>query len=207
MKTSKLLSQLCLNAHISMSSIAIFLLVGLSFSSAANNLETVTSNAKTGLQPTNQITVKPPLRTFFLVRHGEKLSGENPDLSEQGRNRALALANTLSAVELELVFSTEYTRTQQTALPTAKSQHLSIKSYNPRELANFAKHLLTNPSKSVLIVGHSNTTPQLVELLGGEPGSEINEKSEFDRLYIVTVISSEIDSSTPSLTTTTLLKY
>ena len=35
-------------------------------------------------------------------------------------------------------------------------------------------------------VGHSNTTPRLVELLGGKPNSVINE-GELDRLYIVTI--------------------
>ena len=37
-----------------------------------------------------------------------------------------------------------------------------------------------------LVVGHSNTTPSVVELLGGDPGSKI-EKTEYDRLYIVTI--------------------
>jgi hypothetical protein len=38
-----------------------------------------------------------------------------------------------------------------------------------------------------LIVGHSNTTPELTKLLGGDSGTEINEKGEYDRLYIVTI--------------------
>ena len=35
------------------------------------------------------------------------------------------------------------------------------------------------------MVGHSNTTPALVEALGGDPGSPI-ESLEYDRLYMVT---------------------
>jgi 2,3-bisphosphoglycerate-dependent phosphoglycerate mutase len=38
-----------------------------------------------------------------------------------------------------------------------------------------------------LVVGHSDTTPELVGLLGGEPGPAIDEPSEYDRLYIVTI--------------------
>ena len=38
---------------------------------------------------------------------------------------------------------------------------------------------------TILVVGHSNTTPPLVEFLGGDPGTEINELGEFDRLYVL----------------------
>ena len=38
-----------------------------------------------------------------------------------------------------------------------------------------------------LVVGHSSTTPKVAELLGGKPGTSIDEPSEYDRLYIVTV--------------------
>jgi hypothetical protein len=40
------------------------------------------------------------------------------------------------------------------------------------------------------VVGHSNTTPAAVELLGGEPGAEIDEADEYDRLYILTIATS-----------------
>ncbi|MDO6640368.1 phosphoglycerate mutase family protein [Shewanella sp. 5_MG-2023] len=145
--------------------------------------------------------------TIFLVRHGEKQTGEDPQLTEQGKNRALALANTLSAIKLDAVYSTQYQRTEQTALPTANSQYLKISYYNPRELAEFASQLQLNSGAKVLVVGHSNTTPKLVNLLGGEPGTEINEKSEFDRLYIVTIFAPSITEKPAAQVSTTLLKY
>ena len=37
----------------------------------------------------------------------------------------------------------------------------------------------------IAVSGHSNTTPALVKLLGGEPGVPIEEKTEYDRLYMV----------------------
>ena len=51
-----------------------------------------------------------------------------------------------------------------------------------------------------VVAGHSNTTPQLVAALGGEPGEPINESYEFDRLYQVVIGK---DGSV----TTTLLRY
>ena len=38
-----------------------------------------------------------------------------------------------------------------------------------------------------LVVGHSNTVPDLVERLGGDGGEAIEEAGEYDRLYIVTL--------------------
>ena len=38
-----------------------------------------------------------------------------------------------------------------------------------------------------LVVGHSNTVPELVALLGGDGGPPIDEAGEYDRLYVVTL--------------------
>ena len=46
------------------------------------------------------------------------------------------------------------------------------------------------------VVGHSNTTPALTELLGGDPGGPIEEKNEYDRLYIVSMSAEGRVSST-----------
>ena len=61
-----------------------------------------------------------------------------------------------------------------------------MKLYDPRELPSLVAQLRRIGGRH-LIVGHSNTIPKTVELLGGEPGLAINEKSEYDRLYIVDV--------------------
>ena len=47
-----------------------------------------------------------------------------------------------------------------------------------------------------LVVGHSTTTPQAVKLLGGKPGSNINEEREYDRLYVVTQDRKGVTTST-----------
>ena len=52
----------------------------------------------------------------------------------------------------------------------------------------------------ILVAGHSNTTPKLVELLGGNPGPPIDEKTEYDRLYVVVL-------GADGAVTTTLLRY
>ena len=122
--------------------------------------------------------------TVFLVRHSEKEPGKDPALTPEGQGRAQSLSGLLGSVQLDAIYSTDYRRTRDTAEPTADEQGLSVSLYSPRKLKEFAKQLKQRGGQ-VLVVGHSNTTPQLVSLLGGEAGQPIDEKREFDRLYLV----------------------
>lgn len=123
--------------------------------------------------------------SIFLVRHGEKaMDAENPALTPAGRARALSLAQTLRSVALDAVYSTDTARTRQTATPTAEAQGLPVRIYDKDELVRLSLQLRQTPGR-YLIVGHSNTTPELVAKLGGEPGAAIDEIGEFDRLYVI----------------------
>ncbi|MEP3479490.1 MAG: histidine phosphatase family protein [Fuerstiella sp.] len=125
--------------------------------------------------------------TVFVVRHAEKESaGRNPILSEAGKERAALLAKTLRNAELDHIHSTDYARTMMTAAATAATEELQVEKYNPAKLANFAMSLKRAGGRH-LVVGHSNTTPALVKLLGGDPGLPIEETAEYDRLYVVTI--------------------
>ena len=70
---------------------------------------------------------------------------------------------------------------------------LEIEPYDPRNLPEFATKLRAKETRQ-LVVGHSNTTPELVALLGGDPGDEIDEPNEYDRLYIVTINNKQVSS-------------
>ena len=125
--------------------------------------------------------------TIFLVRHTEKAdAGEDPGLTDIGLQRARALARTLEDADIKRIYSTDYARTRDTAGPVAAQLGLAVEFYDPRELEAFAASLRRS-GQNTLVVGHSNTTPQMVELLGADPGKAIDEKTEFDRLYVVTL--------------------
>ena len=129
----------------------------------------------------------PGAASIFLVRHAEKVNdSDDPELSEAGKARTRALAHTLKDARIERVYSTDYRRTRDTANLLAAMLELPVELYDPLDLAGLADSLRQSGQNS-LVVGHSNTTPDLVELLGGDPGSEIDEESEYDRLYIVTI--------------------
>jgi broad specificity phosphatase PhoE len=129
----------------------------------------------------------------FLVRHFEKQSPntqnkytKDPELTERGQARAQTLASFLAEKNITSVFSTNYKRTLQTASPTAEHRGINITLYNPNELANFALQLsvLAGAGKgNILVVGHSNTTPQLLKLLGG-PDKVLSEDDYGDVFYL-----------------------
>jgi broad specificity phosphatase PhoE len=83
------------------------------------------------------------------------------------------------------VWSTNYQRTASTAAPLAASLHLDVTPYDPSKLAEFAAVVRATPGRH-LVVGHSNTTPELVRALGGDPG-ELIPDWEYDRLYVVVI--------------------
>lgn len=105
-------------------------------------------------------------QTWYFVRHFEKQTGDNPSLTVMGHSRAEQLAIYFSDKPLTAIYSTDYNRTIQTATPVADSKSLKILPYNPAQLSEFAERL--KPLNSVLVVGHSNTTPELLSLMGGE---------------------------------------
>jgi len=123
--------------------------------------------------------------TYYLVRHAEKTADkQDPALTEAGQQRAQDLVGRLANVPLTAIYSSDYIRTRDTAAPIAEAQGLDLIIYDPRDLDSLAKTLLAQKGH-ILIVGHSNTTPQLSELLGGPAGEPIVEATEYDRLYVV----------------------
>lgn len=137
--------------------------------------------------PQSELEANEPL-TVFLVRHAEKESGDNPALTAEGQQRALQLADLLEAVELDAVFSTKYRRTELTADPVAVSKGLPVMDYDPRDLPAFAKKLQKEfQGKTVLVVGHSNTTPTLAGLLDGTQSYPAFEESEYGNIMVVTL--------------------
>lgn len=121
----------------------------------------------------------------YLVRHAERAEdGTNdPPISAEGEARAQALAQMLADAGVTQLHTTAYKRTRQTGAPLAQRLGMSLGEYDPRDLPGFAQALRSMPGRHV-VFGHSNTTPALVEALGGDPGEPIAE-SEYDRLYVV----------------------
>lgn len=124
----------------------------------------------------------------ILVRHAERAddgSTSDPDLSAAGVERARCLARTLANAGVTSIRSTNYRRTLRTAAPLAEALGLDIETYDPRDLSAVAADLASTGG-TIVVVGHSNTTPELVRALGGDPVGPMGE-SDYDRLYTVFV--------------------
>jgi probable phosphoglycerate mutase len=123
---------------------------------------------------------------IYLVRHAEKETdgSKDPALTVVGSQRAAHLAVLLKSADIQRIFSTDFIRTRKTAAPTAEVVGADIEIYDPQALEAFAKQLLELETNA-LVVGHSNTTPELVELMGGDGGTPIVEEWEYDRVYLV----------------------
>ena len=138
-----------------------------------------------------------PVTRLFLVRHAEKETGPDPALTPAGEARAAALAERLAAEGVTEIWSTDTRRTQSTARPLATARGLAVQVYDPGALPSFANQLGDTPGVK-LVVGHSNTTDALAALIGADPGPPIDEATEFDRLYVITItdgyqVSSQIE--------------
>jgi broad specificity phosphatase PhoE len=129
------------------------------------------------------------LTTFILVRHAEKVNDgtADPALDEAGKQRAQKLADHLELTDLTAIYSTPYRRTRETAAPTAQRKGLDIREYDPADSQFLHSLLQEHAGGTVLVMGHSNTTPFLVNQLIGSRRYEQLHESDYANLFIVTV--------------------
>jgi broad specificity phosphatase PhoE len=125
----------------------------------------------------------------IFVRHAEKagpmtpgkMSKDDPPLTAAGQQRALALARTLADVPVKVIFVTNTKRSQQTAKPLADRLKLQPQVIDESAALAIA---IKKQDGVVVVVGHTNTIPDVIGLLGG-PTFEIKDL-EYDNLFVMT---------------------
>nr|WP_321248280.1 phosphoglycerate mutase family protein [uncultured Psychroserpens sp.] len=133
--------------------------------------------------------------TYYFIRHAEKdrtdKTNRNPELNKLGKKRAKKWCKYFKNVDFDAIYSTNYNRTQQTAAPTAKKKKLTVLDYDPRTLysEDFAK---ATKGKTVLVVGHSNTTPAFVNMVLGNKKHKDIDDNDNTKLFIVTISGEKI---------------
>lgn len=124
--------------------------------------------------------------TVYIVRHGEKVSDtDSTDLSPAGKQRALALADTLARRGIDSIFSTSYRRTRQTAQPLADRLNLPIVSY--QKTADIVNRVGAMRNKTALVVGHSNTILDIAKGLGISPTKQSVDSDDYANLLRVRI--------------------
>ena len=149
-------------------------------------------------QPARVAPVSTTTTTIVVVRHAEKSTDDprDPSLSAAGQQRAIALISAVKNAGVTDIYTTQYKRTRQTAEPLAQQFGLSI-AERPISGANsatyaqdLAREILTRSAgKVVLVVGHSNTVPDIVRALSGSVVPPITD-AEYDHIFIVTITAS-----------------
>lgn len=138
------------------------------------------------LAQAQQAATKPT--TVIVVRHAESVQGgDDPALTEAGVARADALVTVAENAGVQRVYVTQYRRSRDTAAPLVAKLKLEAVAYEAKvDAAQFAKKLVAdNPGQTILVVGHSNTVPAIVEALSGVSVAPIRHEDN-TRLFIVT---------------------
>lgn len=130
---------------------------------------------------------------IIVVRHAEKADDgtRDPGLTSDGIARAEALAQALGNAAIGGLIATQYQRTQQT-LSTLVAEHGLEMSIVAAASGEMEAHIEAIASKVrgfdaeglLVIAGHSNTVPLIVEALSGRVVAPIYE-SEYDRLFVL----------------------
>lgn len=146
----------------------------------STSLESATSDAVEGTRSAD--------KTVYLVRHAEKCTepSDNPGLTTLGRERAAALDRAFQDVEVDAIYSTPFERTLRTVAPLSERHGIEIAEVPIRSgfLEDLAGTIKASTARFIVVSGHSNTTPRMVNLLAGTEYDDLDE-SEYDRLYIV----------------------
>lgn len=112
-------------------------------------------------------TPAPAPPPIWVMRHLNTPAGErDPDLTPQGQRAAAALAARFGRDPPRAIYVTDYRRTRQTAAPLAARLGLTPIVYDPADTPGLVARVRAGPLPA-LIVGHSNTVPDIVAGLGG----------------------------------------
>ena len=127
--------------------------------------------------------------TVILIRHADRTPDGTPDppgpsLNDKGMARSKKLVHVLSKAGIQAIYTSQFTRSKMTAKPFS-AKHPGVPTVRLDEATDLKDHILTHHGgQTVLVVGHSDTVPQLIALLGG-PSLPIIDDCEFDNLFVL----------------------
>jgi broad specificity phosphatase PhoE len=141
-----------------------------------------------------------PVTTVILVRHAEKASQDDDSpLSVAGVERAKELARVLSGVKVDAIYTTQFKRTRDTALPVAEALGVTpvVRNTGKTYATDLAKHIIdAHRGQTVLVVGHSNSTIDVIKAFGASDVAAMPD-SQYDNLYVLT----DVEGAAPKVVT------
>jgi 2,3-bisphosphoglycerate-dependent phosphoglycerate mutase len=130
------------------------------------------------------------ITTFVLVRHAEKENDgtKDPELTEAGMKRADLLAAMFKEASVDAIYSTSFKRTLHTVGPLAKEKNQTIQSYEAFKPDELDKMLKKYAGGTIVISGHSNTTPWIANYLTGTQAYKDFDDGDYGNIMIVSVV-------------------
>jgi phosphohistidine phosphatase SixA len=134
-----------------------------------------------------RVVAQPAPGKVYLTRHAEPGAGADPSLSPAGHMRAAQLAAALRTAGITAIFTSPFARTRETAAPLAAALGIAatpigVERGIDAHIADTANAVRNHRGGAVLVVGHSNTVPKVIALLGGGSLPDLCEKTH-DRLF------------------------
>ena len=122
------------------------------------------------------VPAAPPAPNIYVVRHLNTPQGQrDPDLLPEGQRVAQLLGAWFGEERIQAIYVSDYRRTRQTAAPLATRLGLTPIVYDPADTPGLIDRVRAGPLPA-LIVGHSNTVPDIVAGLSGErPAPMVHE--------------------------------
>lgn len=124
---------------------------------------------------------------IILIRHAEKSNDDpkDPSLSEEGEQRAERLARLFSEVSFDAFYATPYKRTIGTISPLANMQGKKIQMYNAADRNQILEIFDSGKGSAIIVAGHSNTIPPMVNLLIGKDKFPELDESEYSKIWVL----------------------
>lgn len=141
---------------------------------------------------------------IFVVRHAERTALD--DLTSQGVTRAEELKRVLTHSGVDSVFSTDSVRVRKTVKPLADQRGVPLIIYN--DISGLLSRIISkSKGKTVLVGGHSNTVPQLIQQCGCAPPYQVIPSTEFDNLFLIILQKEKINNQTSTRCKLVHMKY
>lgn len=124
--------------------------------------------------------------TIVVVRHAERLNAtDTTPLSPAGFQRARALRHALDSAGIQAIFVSDKLRSRQTADSLRIAHSLPQVQIPKDSISQLLDSLRARTGQRLLVVGHSDTVPQIIAAYGFEP--QTIAENEFDKMFILTV--------------------
>jgi len=130
----------------------------------------------------------------FLARHAERMSipgDKDPPLTAAGARRAALLGRMLRSADVAVVFSTQFKRARESADSVSVATGAPVEVMHSDSSAALARAIRGRfHGRTVVVVGHSDSLPNVAAELGWE-GVEATQPWSYDDLCLIEVRAGE----------------